>query len=76
MSPNSKNNEKYPIDSINPNLIKDRDDVVEIRLKSIWLFFIKKEYQTRGLGRENFKKVITEMELNWNKSVWVGLGSN
>ena len=35
MSPNSKNNEKYPIDSINPNLIKDRDDVVEIRLKSI-----------------------------------------
>jgi predicted acetyltransferase len=78
----------YPIESINPNLIKNRDDAEEICSKSIGyisykittgqigLFSIIKKYQSRGLGKEILKKVIKEMELNGNKSVWAVTSQN
>ena len=74
---------KYPIDTIDTKLIKNRDDVEKIARKSIGylsykiqtgqigLFFINKDYQNKGLGKQILSNVIQEISLDKNKSIWV-----
>lgn len=74
---------KYPTDTIDTKLIKNRDDVEKIAYKSIGyvsyniqtgqigLFFINKYYQDKGLGKQILSNVIQEISLDKNKSIWV-----
>lgn len=75
------------ITNMNENLIKNRDDIEKIAHKSIGyvsykimtgqieLFFIKKEYQNSGLGKQILTNVIDEL-LIYNNDIWAITSQN
>lgn len=80
---NNQINEINQINNIDKNLIKDRDDVEKIAHKSIGyvsyknktgqigLFFINKDYQNLGLGKQILLNIINELVVDdKEKNIW------